>query len=179
MGGRERSSSCPIGFDGVAVTPSGRVWSSRTRELRQAPAVGEERVLAERNRRDALVRASEAAVQAELAAGAALERRGEAVGARRGRVRATRSPRTAPRLTQRDEASEEERRIAAAIERRRAAPDDGPDAGRRMQLSAELAAARGAREREQRERAERQARIERLRRRDAARRGAAARASAP
>ena len=151
------------GFEGVAVTRSGRVWSSRTRELRQAPAVGEERVLAERNRRDALVRVSEAAVQAEHSARAALERHGEAV------ARAeTESERTVAAhraaVNQRDEASEAERRIAAGIQRRRAAPDDGPDAGRRMQISAELTAARGAREREQRERAERQARIERLRR---------------
>ena len=150
------------GFDGVAVTRSGRVWSSRTRELRQAPAVGEERVLAERNRRDALVRASEAAVQAEHGARAALERHGEAVArAESESERAIAAHRAA--VNQRDEASEEERRIAAGIERRRAAPDDGPDAGRRMQISAELTAARGAREREQRERAERQARIERLR----------------
>ena len=40
-------------FAGVAVTLTGRVWSARTRELRQAPAVGEDRVLAERNRREA------------------------------------------------------------------------------------------------------------------------------
>ena len=126
-------------FDGVAVTLSGRVWSSRTRELRQAPAVGEERVLAERNRRDALVAASEAAVQAEHAAGAALERDGEAVArAEAESENAIAAHRAA--VTQRDEASEEERRIAAAIERRRAAPDDGPDAGRRMQVAAELTA---------------------------------------
>ncbi len=149
------------GFGGVAVTLSGRVWSSRTRELRQAPAVGEERVLAERNRRDALVRASEAAAQAELAAGAALERHGEAVArADAESENAIAAHRAA--VTRRDEASEEQRRIAATIERRRAAPDDGPDASRRMQVSAELAAARGAREREQRERSERQARIERV-----------------
>ena len=128
----------PDRFDGVAVTLSGRVWSSRTRELRQAPAVGEERVLAERNRRDALVRASEAAVQAEHAAGAALERHGEAVArADAESEQAIAAHRAA--VSQRDEAGEEERRIAAAIERRRAAPDDGPDAGRRMQVSAELA----------------------------------------
>ncbi len=149
-------------FDGVAVTRSGRVWSSRTRELRQAPAVGEERVLAERNRRDALVRASEAAVQAEHGARAGLERHGEAVA----RVESESEQAIAGHraaVTQRDEASEEERRIAASIQRRRAAPDDGPDAGRRMQVSAELTGARAAREREQRERAERQARIDRLR----------------
>ncbi len=151
----------PDRFDGVAVTLSGRVWSSRSRELRQAPAVGEERVLAERNRRDTLVRASEAAVQAEQAAGAALERHGEVVaGAEAESENAIAAHRAA--VSQRDEASEEERRIAAAIERRRAAPDDGPDAGHRMQVSAELGAARAAREREQRERDDRQARIERL-----------------
>jgi chromosome segregation protein len=118
-------------------------------------------VLAERNRRDALVRASEAAVQAELAAREALERGGDAVGhAEAESEDAIAAHRAA--VTQRDEASEEERRIAAAIERRRAAPDDGPDAGRRAQLSAELSAARGARERQERERSERLARIDRL-----------------
>jgi len=148
-------------FEGIAVTRSGRVWSSRTRELRQAPAVGEERVLAERNRRDGLVRESEAAVQAELAAGVALERGGEAAArAEAESEEAITAHRAA--VTQRDEAGEEERRIAASIERRRAAPDDGPDAGRRAQLSAELSAARGARERQERERAERLARIDRL-----------------
>ena len=50
------------------------MWSAATHELRQAPAVGEERVLAERNRREQLLRASEAAAQAELDARAALER---------------------------------------------------------------------------------------------------------
>ncbi|HUJ34645.1 MAG TPA: AAA family ATPase [Solirubrobacteraceae bacterium] len=149
------------GFDGVAVTLSGRVWSPRTRELRQAPAVGEERVLAERNRRDALVRASEAAAQAELAAGAALGRHGEAVARAEADSENTIAAHRAA-VTQRDEASEDERRIAASIERRRAAPDDGPESGRRMQVTAELAAARGAREREQRDRSERQARIDRV-----------------
>ena len=60
-------------FAGIAVTKTGRVWSAVTAELRQAPALGEERVLAERNRREELVRASEAAVQAELGAGTAVE----------------------------------------------------------------------------------------------------------
>jgi chromosome segregation protein len=60
-------------FGGVAVTRSGRVWSAHTRELRQAPAVGEDRVLAERNRREQLVAASEVSAQAEHAARSALE----------------------------------------------------------------------------------------------------------
>jgi chromosome segregation protein len=148
-------------FDGVAVTRAGRVWSSRTRELRQAPAVGEERVLAERNRRDGLVRESEAAVQAELAARATLDRGGETVARAESESEdAVAAHRAA--VTERDEASEQERRLAAAIERRRAAPDDGPGAGRRAQLSAELSAARGARERQERERSERLARVGRL-----------------
>src|SRR5947209_3425543 len=133
---------------------TGRVWSSATRELRQAPAVGEERVLAERNRREELVRASEAAARVELAAKTALDQatgacqsielaRDQAIGAHRAA------------LADRDEAAEAERRIAAAIERRRSAPDDGPNEGRRIQLQAELRAEReradrNAREREQR-----------------------------
>jgi chromosome segregation protein len=148
-------------FEGVAVTTAGRVWSSRSRELRQAPAVGEDRVLAERNRRQLLVRASEASAQAELDARSRLEAvtaalttaeaaRDRLIGAHRGAVRTL------------DEATEEQRRIAALIERRRAAPDEGANAGRRSQLAAELAAERQMLARAQRERSERAARIERL-----------------
>jgi chromosome segregation protein len=77
------------------------------------------------------------------------------------REQAVEADRTAVRA--RDEAGEEQRRIAALIERRRSAPDDGPNAGRRAQLSAELSAERSMLERAQRERAERAARIERVR----------------
>ncbi len=153
----------PESFDGVAVTRSGRVWSGRTRELRQAPALGEERVLSERNRRDELIRASEAAAQAELAAAAGLEqalaRAGELELAREAAIAEHREA-----VRARDEVAEEERRVAALIERRRSAPDDGPNAGRHSQLRAELAAERQMVERAARERAERQARIERLER---------------
>ena len=45
----------PPGFTGVAVTRAGRVWHGRHREMRQAPEGGEERVLAERNRREELI----------------------------------------------------------------------------------------------------------------------------
>ena len=149
------------GFAGVAVTRSGRVWSVATRELRQAPAVGEERVLAERNRRETLIRDSEAAVQAEVQARNGLERlAAELAQADAESTRATDAHRAA--INQRDEASESERRLVAMIERRRGAPDEGPNAGRRMQLAAELGAARGERERAERERSERHARIERL-----------------
>jgi chromosome segregation protein len=147
-------------FEGIAVTAGGRVWSSRTRELRQAPAVGEERVLAERNRREQLVRDSEAAAQAELDARAALDRTtGEATGLEVTRHELTAAHREAVRTL--DEAGEEQRRIAAQIERRRSAPDDGPNAGRRSQLTAELAAERQMLARAQRERSERTARLQR------------------
>ncbi len=149
-------------FAGVAVTRAGRVWSARTRELRQAPAVGEERILAERNHRERLVSDSERAAQAELDARAALERATALVAeAEAQRERMTAAHRGAVRAL--DEAAETERRTAALIQRRRTAPDDGPDAGRRSQLAAELAAERKMLERAQRERAERAQRLERLR----------------
>ena len=152
----------PEVFTGVAVTRSGRVWSALAREVRQAPAVGEDRVLAERNRREQLIAATEASAQAELAAGHALERAGndyqaaetqreQAIAAHRGAVR------------ERDEAAEEERRIGALIERRRAAPDDSPAEDRRRQVARELAAERERLERAERERAERAARSGRVR----------------
>jgi chromosome segregation protein len=150
------------GFAGVAVTRTGRVWSARTRELRQAPAVGEDRVLAERNRRDELVADSEQAAQAEVQARAAVEQAGAAMSqADAARDRLTGAHRAAVRAL--DELREEQRRIGALIERRRAAPDDGPEAGRRSQLAAELAAERRMLERAERERAERARRTERVR----------------
>ena len=153
----------PDDFAGVAVTRHGRVWAAAAREVRQAPAVGEERVLAERNRRERLIAASEQAVQAELGAQAALERAGARAAEREAeRDRAVDAHRDAVR--RRDEASEEERRLSAQIERRRAAPDDGPAAARRLQLEAQLAAERAKAERADRARAERGERIARLRR---------------
>jgi chromosome segregation protein len=152
----------PDDFTGVAVTRAGRVWSPASRELRQAPAAGEERVLAQRNRRQELVRATEAAAQAERAAVEALEQRAaEAANADRERDRTVAAHRDAVR--ERDEAAEEARRLNASIERRRAAPDDGPAAARRLQLEAQLATERSTLERAERERAERRARIDRLR----------------
>ena len=153
---------CPEGFTGIAVTRAGRVWSPAARELRQAPAVGEDRVLAERNRRDRLVADSERAVQAEVGARTAVD----AAGARAGEADAERerliaAHRAAVRTL--DEADEERRRITAQIERRRSAPDDGANAGRRSQLTAELAAERSMVKRAEHERAQRAARLERTR----------------
>jgi len=151
----------PDGFQGVAVTLAGRVYSGHTGELRQAAAVGEERVLAERNRRDQLITASEAAVRAEQALKADVELAGARVGeldaAREAAVAAHRAA-----VHARDEVAEEQRRLAAAIARRRSAPDEGPNAGRRAQLQAEVHAEQGRTERADRERAERLGRIARL-----------------
>jgi chromosome segregation protein len=146
------------GFPGVLVTRQGRVWSGRTHELRQAPAVGEERILAERNHREQLLRASESAAQAEIDARAEYDRASASVSESDSvRDRLTSAHRATVR--QLDEAREEQRRLGALIERRRHAPDDGPDAGRRSQLAAELAAERGMLERSERERGERTRRL--------------------
>jgi chromosome segregation protein len=153
------------GFDGIAVTRSGRVWSGRTRELRQAPAVGEDRVLAERNRREQLVVESERAAQAELDAKAGVERATAAMSqVDSARDKLTGAHRAAVRTL--DELREQERRITALIDRRRTAPDDGvggDGVDRRAQLAAELAAERRMLERAERERAARAQRLERVR----------------
>jgi chromosome segregation protein len=149
------------GFHGVAVTLTGRVWSGGSCEARQAPAVGEERVLAERNRRDHLVAESERAVGVEHAARAALERAtADTSGLESEREQAVAAHRAAVR--ERDEAAEDERRTAALIQRRRTAPDDGPGASRRAQLTAEISAERTTLGRADQERTERAARLTRL-----------------
>jgi len=157
----EDLASVPDGFQGVAVTLAGRVYSGHTGELRQAAAVGEERVLAERNRRDQLIAASEAAVRAEQALKADVElasaRVAELDAAREAAVAAHRAA-----VHARDEVAEEQRRLVAAIARRRSAPDEGPNAGRRAQLQAEVRAEQARTERAERERAERLGRIARL-----------------
>jgi chromosome segregation protein len=153
--------SLPPGFTGVAVTRAGRAWFGFTRELRQAPQGGTERVLAERNRRDELVRESSAAVAAEQSALEAVEQAGRVVGAADGtRDAAERALRDAER--ERSAAAEEERRAAWLIEERRKAPEQGEAAVRRAQLLGELAAEKRVAERAARDRAERTARIARL-----------------
>ena len=153
----------PAGFGGIAVTRSGRVWSAPTRELRQAPAVGEDRVLAERNRRERLVQASVAAAQGELDArtelSSAAATTADADAALDGATAAHRAA-----VKARDEAQEELSRIAVLIERRAAAPATGSEAEREAELSAQLAAAHGLRERIQRERAAREGYLARLER---------------
>jgi chromosome segregation protein len=151
----------PDEFAGVAVTTSGRVYSGFSGELRQTAKVGEERVLAERNRRDELIAASERAVQAEhLARGQV-----EAAGGRVAELDADREQAIAAHRTvvdELDEAREQQRRLVAAIERRRTAPDEGPGADRRAQIQAELRSEQSQLERAERERAQRRAQIARL-----------------
>jgi chromosome segregation protein len=143
------------------VTVEGRAWSAATRELRQTASLGDERVLAERNRRERLIHASETAAQGELAAKQAVEVAVAALGsADAARAEAIAAHRAA--VAARDDAVESERRIAAAIERRRTAPDEGPDSERRARIVAELSAERGTLERAEREAAQRAARINQL-----------------
>jgi chromosome segregation protein len=145
-------------FRGVAVTRTGRVWSPATRELRQVPGGGEDRLLAERNRRDQLVQESERAAQKEHAALADGEQASQAVAAAdAARDDADRAAREATRA--RDEAGEAVRHAGWLIEQRRKAPDEGPIATRRAQLGAALAAERRLAERAERERRDRERRL--------------------
>ena len=145
-------------FCGTAVTRAGRVWIGAWRELRQVPAGGEERVLAERNRRERLVAESEAAARAEHEAARRVEGLADAVAAADGaRDEAETALRAAVRAH--DEVAEQESRAARLIEQRRSADDQGPGAVRRAQIEAELAAERRLAERAERDRAERTARI--------------------
>jgi chromosome segregation protein len=172
----EELEQLPPGFEGVAVTRAGRVWHGRHRELRQAPDGGEDRVLAERNRREELIAASEVAVQAEQRARGGCEAAERAVAAADAvRERAERALREASHALA--VAEEDARRAAWRIEQRRAAPQEGAAAVRRAQLEGELAAERRAAERAERERAERARRIERLRHRLEAERALAPRAA--
>jgi chromosome segregation protein len=146
-------------FSAIAVTKDGRVWSPATRELRQVPPGGEDRVLAERNRREALLRQVEATAQAERAALAEVESAQLAVAdADAKRDAAERAAREAGRA--RDEAAEAERHARWLIEQRRNAPDEGATAERRAQVESAISAERKLVERADRERQERARRIE-------------------
>jgi chromosome segregation protein len=146
------------GFVGVAVTADGRVWFAGARELRQVPAGGEDRVLAERNRREALVRDVERAAAEEQAALAEVERAaGAARAAEAVRDEADHAARAAARA--RDAAADAERHVGHLLEQRRTAPDEGPVATRRAQIRDALAAERRLAERAERERQERARRL--------------------
>jgi chromosome segregation protein len=145
-------------FAGIAATADGRVYFGATGELRQAPAGGDQRLLEERSRRDALVAASEEAARAEAAALAAADEAGRAVAsAYEARDRAEGALRGASR--ERDDAAEIVRRTEWLIERRREAPAEGPAAVRRAELAAELRAERRLAEQAELARAARRNRI--------------------
>jgi chromosome segregation protein len=167
-----RIDDLPPWFHGIATTRDGRVWHGLHRELRQSPEGGEERVLAERNRREQLIAASEAAAGVEHAARAACELAEHAVRAADVvREQADRARRDAARTLA--AAEEEARRAQWLIATRRAAPLEGASAVRRAQVEGELAAERRAAERAERERADRARRIAGLRSRIAAERALA------
>jgi chromosome segregation protein len=154
-------SGLPDEFAGVAVTTGGRVYSGFSGELRQTAKVGEERVLAERNRRDQLIAASERAVQAEhLARGQVEAAAGTVAELDAAREQTILAHRTA--VDGLDDAVEQQRRLSAAINRRRTAPDEGPGADRRAQIQAELNSERAQLERAERERTQREVQIRRL-----------------
>ncbi len=148
----------PDDFRGVAVTREGLVWDGRTGELRQVPAGGEDRVLAERNRRDALVAEAERAAQDEHRARLAVEAAAAASTIADGaRDEAEGGARAAGRAHA--DAAEAERQIVRTGELRRRAPDDAETAARRAQVAAALSAERRLLERAAHEREVRAARI--------------------
>ena len=135
------------------------MWSPRTRELRQVSPGGHDRVLKERNRRDALVGQVDEAARAEKVALNAVEaaqaKVAEADAAREGIDREARAAARA-----RDEAAEAERHARWVIQQRRSAPDEGPSADRKAQVESQIATERRLKERAERERAERARRLE-------------------
>ncbi len=148
-------------FTGIAVTRTGRAWFADSRELRQSPRGGAERVLAKRNERDGLIAASEAVIQAEQQALRVVEEAQRLVAAAEAsRDEADRVSRDAGRASA--AAVEEERRGRWLIEQRRSAPQEGAAAVRRAQAEGELAAERRGAERAARQRDERDERVARL-----------------
>jgi len=145
-------------FAGMLVTREGLVWSPSTGELRRVPAGGEDRVLAKRNERDALVARTGEAARLEQAAIAAVELAAAAVAAAdAARDEADRSAREATRAH--TDALDAEQRAVQAIAQRRRSPDDEATATRRAQVGAALAAERRLLERAAREREQRAQRI--------------------
>ncbi len=148
----------PADFRGVAVTPEGRAWDGALRELRQAARGGSERVLAERNRRDALVVRADETVKAEQAALAGVETASAAVSAADAtRDEADRALRETERA--RNAAMESVRQVELLQAQRRKAPEDAANAVRRAQVEGELQAERRMADRAAKERADRTRRI--------------------
>ncbi|HWI21096.1 MAG TPA: AAA family ATPase, partial [Baekduia sp.] len=145
-------------FGGIAVTAGGRAWIGRDRELFQATEGGAERVLAERNHRDALTLEMESAASAEHAQTVAIEQAREAVSA----VDAQRdTAEAALRQSERahSEARETVTQLDAQIRRRRESPEHGEAAVRHARLTAELAAEQALAQRIASQREQRVARL--------------------
>ena len=147
-------------FEGVAVTRSGRVWRPGAGELRQSPAGGPERVLEHRNRRTELVAASEAP-RAEAEARAAWRPPPSACPPPTPRATRPSALRRALREVEGAAEAGAPRRLADGASPR--GPDEGPDAVRRAELTAEVRAERRVAESAVRERDEREARAAALR----------------
>jgi chromosome segregation protein len=134
----ESLASLPGGFRGVAVTRSGRVYFAATGELRQAPEGGEQRILAEKNRRDQLASRLTALKAAETSAREALGS-GEASLATVEAARDEAHIRAREARVVHDELSGSQQGRARAIERRiEAGLADGPTAVRKAGIEAEL-----------------------------------------
>lgn len=166
----ESLTAIPSDFRGTAVTRSGRVFFGATGELRQAAGGGEQRVLAERNRREQLAENLGAAKRTEESALSALDALDQSVKAAEAtRDEAHSAARTA-RIA-RDELSGAVQGQSRAIERRiEAGLADGPTAVRRAGVEAELKSERShaeqmrrAAELQQRRRQELEAKVAALR----------------
>src|SRR4051812_16559635 len=152
----------PSTFTGIAVTKTGRVYDGSSGALKQTTAGGEERILAERNRRDELNGAFAATQSTEQEArDAAAEAQRKAQEAEEALERSDRALRKAFREA--EQAGEGVRRTEWLIERRREAPDEGPAAVTRARIEAEIGAERRMAERAAREQRERTVQAQRLR----------------
>ncbi len=143
----------------ILVAADGTVFDGRTGLVRKNPGdADEQRVLAERNRREQLLIQTETAVQAEHAAKGQLAALEEAVAeATKLRDAAADITREADRA--RIGAEEAVRRAGWAIDERKRMPESGEAAVLRAQLSGELEAERRGLERAERERERRAERI--------------------
>jgi chromosome segregation protein len=158
----ESFNAVPTNFTGIAVTKAGRVFDGQTGALRQTAPGGEERILAERNRRDELNARFAQAQQAEQdARDDAADAQRKAQEAEEALERSDRALRKAFREA--EQAGEAVRRADWLIERRREAPDEGPAAVKRARIEAEIAAERRLAERAAREQHERTVQARRLR----------------
>ncbi len=158
----ETFDAIPETFTGTAVTREGRVYDGSSGALRQSAPGGDERILAERNRREELNTRFAAAQQAEQSArDGAAEAQRAAQASEEALERADGALRKAFREA--EQAGEGVRRADWLIERRREAPDEGPAAVTRARIEAEIAAERRMAERAARDQRERTAQAQRLR----------------